>query len=89
MKTFDARDTHAWPPQLMVPDSWAEPYAAAIEEIDRALPATVEAAADEARAFIAEIDAATTPCRVLDVDRHAAPADRPLTLDRPGAGARD
>ncbi|MGC1166412.1 MAG: hypothetical protein WA862_09905 [Solirubrobacterales bacterium] len=50
---------HIWPPQLAVPDSWAEPYAAAIEEVEGALPATVEAAADEVRAFIAEIDAAT------------------------------
>jgi len=47
----------AWPPELVVPDSWAAPYAAAIEEIDRAFPATVEGAADEVRALIAEIDA--------------------------------
>lgn len=41
----------------MTPTSWADLYAATIEELDNALPATVEAAADEVRAFIVEIDA--------------------------------
>ncbi len=59
IETFGNRDTHAWPPPLVVPDSWADPYAAAIEELDVALPATAEAAAAQVRAFIAEIDAAT------------------------------
>lgn len=59
VKTFQTRDTHAWPPELVLPASWAEPYAAAIDEVEGAMPATVEAAADEVRAFIAEIDAAT------------------------------
>lgn len=57
VQTFATRNAHAWPPELDVPDSWRDPYAAAIEEIDRALPATVEAAAQAARDFIAEIDA--------------------------------
>ncbi len=56
--TFAVRGTHAWPPELVAPESWATPYAAAIEEIDRALPGSVEAGADEVRTFIAEIDAA-------------------------------
>jgi hypothetical protein len=59
LQTFENRNVHIWPPQLAVPDSWAEPYAAAIEEVEGALPNTVEVAADEVRAFIAEIDAAT------------------------------
>lgn len=56
--TFATRGMHAWPPELVVPESWAGPYAAAIEDIDRALPSSAEAAADEVRTFIAEIDAA-------------------------------
>lgn len=59
VKTFKTRDTHAWPPELVVPASWAEPYAAAIEEVEGVMPTTVEEAADEVRTFIAEIDAAT------------------------------
>lgn len=58
--TFQTRDAHAWPPELVVPASWAEPYAAAIEEVEAAMPATVDAGADEVRAFIAEIDALGT-----------------------------
>lgn len=58
VQTFETRKTHEWPPELVVPRSWVEPYAATIEEIDRELPPTAEAAADEVRAFIAEIDAA-------------------------------
>lgn len=60
VQTFETRDTHEWPPELMVPHSWVKPYAAAIEQIERELPPTAEAAADEVRAFIAEIDAAGT-----------------------------
>jgi len=59
IETFATRNTHAWPPQLIVPDAWADPYAAAIDDLDAALPATAEAAAAQVRAFIAEIDAAT------------------------------
>jgi hypothetical protein len=59
VETFDTRGMHDWAPQLVAPDSWAAPYAAAIAELDRAFPATVEGAADEVRAFIAEIDSAT------------------------------
>lgn len=49
---------HRWPPELVVPGSWAAPYVADIAEIDRAFPAAVEEAADVVRAFIAEIDSA-------------------------------
>jgi hypothetical protein len=58
VQTFRVRDTHDWPPALVVPDSWAVPYAATTEELDAVLPATVEAAAEEVRAFIVEIDTA-------------------------------
>jgi hypothetical protein len=58
VQTFSTRSTHAWPPELDVPDFWRDPYVAAIEEIDRVLPASVEAAALVVREFIAEIDAA-------------------------------
>jgi hypothetical protein len=57
-QTFEVRGTHKWPPELAVPHSWAEPYAAAVEEIDQELPLTAEAAAEEVRTFIAKIDAA-------------------------------
>lgn len=59
VKTFQIRDTHGWPPKLVVPASWTGPYAAAIEEVESAMPPTVEAAAEEVRTFIIEIDAAT------------------------------
>jgi Nucleotidyl transferase AbiEii toxin, Type IV TA system len=58
VQTFSTRFTHAWPPELDVPNFWRDPYIVAIEEIDRVLPATVEAAALVVREFIAEIDAA-------------------------------
>jgi len=54
--TFDARNLHAWPPTLQVPDSWAGPYTALAEEMD--FPVTdVGDAADQAREFISKIDA--------------------------------
>jgi hypothetical protein len=55
---FAGRGTHAWPPELIIPDAWGEPYARAADEIDAALPATVEGAADGVRALIARIAAA-------------------------------
>jgi hypothetical protein len=54
--TFDARGLHAWPPELVVPGSWAEPYAALAEEVDFPID-DVEDAAARVREFIAEIDA--------------------------------
>lgn len=55
---FAGRGTHDWPPELIIPDAWREPYARAANEIDAALPATVEAAADQVRALTARIAAA-------------------------------
>ena len=36
---FAGRGTHDWPPELVVPDVWSEPYARAAEEIDDGAPA--------------------------------------------------
>ena len=36
---FVARGTHEWPPELVVPESWREPYARAASEMDAELPA--------------------------------------------------
>lgn len=57
LDTFDARGKHSWPPELVVPDIWAEPYAALAEEMD--FPITdVEEAAVQVRKLIAVIDGA-------------------------------
>lgn len=54
---FAARRTHRWPPELIVPEIWTEPYAALAGEMD--FPITdVEEAATEVRELIATIDAA-------------------------------
>ncbi len=58
IETFGIRDTHSWPPRLAIPDEWRGPYAATVEELGAELPAEVEAAAEEVRAFIASIDGA-------------------------------
>lgn len=55
---FTGRDLHSWPPELVVPDDWREPYAAAAGELDADLPLDVDSAADQVRDFIAAIDAA-------------------------------
>lgn len=56
--TFAARATHGWPPDLVVPKSWREPYARAASEIDAELPLDVGQAADRVRTLIARIAAA-------------------------------
>ena len=55
---FVARGTHDWPPDLVVPESWREPYARAAGEIGSELPPDVDQAADRMRALIARIAAA-------------------------------
>ena len=55
---FVARGTHEWPPELVVPESWREPYARAASEIDADLPPDVDQAAERVRALIARIAAA-------------------------------
>jgi hypothetical protein len=57
LDTFDARAKHSWPPELVVPDVWAEPYAALAEEMTFPV-ADVEDAATQVRELIAVIDAA-------------------------------
>jgi hypothetical protein len=56
VETFVARETHQWPPNLVVPDDWRDPYAATAQEIEADLPDEVGAAAAEVRAFIARIE---------------------------------
>ncbi len=52
---FVARGTHEWPPELVVPESWREPYARAASEMDAELPAEIDQAAARVRALIAKI----------------------------------
>lgn len=55
--TFAVRNNHTWPPELIIPDVWVEPYAALAAEMD--FPITdVEEAATQVRELIAAIDAA-------------------------------
>lgn len=57
LDTFDTRARHSWPPELIVPDGWAGPFAALAKEMD--FPITdVEEAAAQVRRLIAAIDAA-------------------------------
>jgi hypothetical protein len=56
LDTFEARNLHAWPPTLQVPDGWAEPYTALAEEMDFPVTDVGEAAA-QVREFIGKIDA--------------------------------
>lgn len=56
LDTFASRGVHSWPPELLIPDIWAEPYASLAEEMD--FPFTdVEEAAEEVRELISAIDA--------------------------------
>jgi hypothetical protein len=57
LDTFSARDKHSWPPELLVPDIWAEPYAALAEEMNFPI-SDVEEAAMQVRELVAAIDAA-------------------------------
>lgn len=60
LDTFVARGKHSWPPELLIPEAWAEPYAALAEEMDFPV-ADVEEAASDVRELIAAIDAAEWP----------------------------
>ena len=57
-EVFDNRETHPWPPALLVPSSWGEPYKVEAEKL-KFTPADVHEAAAEIRAFIAAIHATT------------------------------
>jgi hypothetical protein len=54
---FVARGTHEWPPELVAPESWREPYARTATEVDADLPPDVDQAAERVRALFARIDA--------------------------------
>lgn len=57
LATFAARDAHPWPPELLIPGIWHEPYTALAEEMD--FPITdVEVAAAQVRELIAAVDTA-------------------------------
>jgi hypothetical protein len=56
MAVFDARDKQPWPPELVVPASWADSYEKLANEIGFDVT-DVEQAAAEVRLFIAEIAA--------------------------------
>lgn len=57
LDTFAARGEHSWPPELLIPEGWAEPYAALAEEMGFPV-SDVEGAATHVRELIATIDAA-------------------------------
>ena len=57
LDVFAARATHSWPPDLLLPEGWAEPYTALAEAMEFPI-ADVGEAAVEVRQLIAAIDAA-------------------------------
>lgn len=60
VEVFALRGTHGWPPPLDPPSAWEEPFAALAGDLE--LPMTMLAeAVEEARALIAEIEAAVSP----------------------------
>jgi hypothetical protein len=58
VEIFTGRDLQPWPPGLVIPEDWREPYAAVAGELDADLPLDVDSAANQVRDFIAAIDAA-------------------------------
>jgi hypothetical protein len=60
---FAARGTHSWPPELVVPEPWREPYARSASEVDAELPADVDQAAERVRALIARIEVSRAESR--------------------------
>jgi hypothetical protein len=60
---FIARGTHEWPPQLVVPEPWREPYARTASEVDADLPGDVDQAAKRVRALVARIEASRAESR--------------------------
>jgi hypothetical protein len=52
---FEARSTHDWPPELIIPEAWRAPYAASVADIEAGLPANVDEAAVRVRALITAI----------------------------------
>jgi hypothetical protein len=58
IEVFDNRETHPWPPELLLPSSWEEPYKIEADKL-KFTPTDVHDAAAKVRAFITQIDAAT------------------------------
>jgi hypothetical protein len=52
---FRARGTHEWPPELVVPEAWREPYARTATDVGANLPPDVDQAAERGRALIARV----------------------------------
>jgi hypothetical protein len=59
VQVFALRGTHAWPPPLDPPPVWEEPFVALAGDLELPM-ATLAEAIEEARAFIAEIEAAVS-----------------------------
>jgi Nucleotidyl transferase AbiEii toxin, Type IV TA system len=59
VQIFDARDQHRWPPSLVVPESWAEPYARLATDLGVEVT-DVEAAAERVREIIDEIESSSS-----------------------------
>ncbi len=55
---FAGRGKNPWPPELVVPDPWREPYARTAAELGAGLPAGVDEAAELVRELIAAIASA-------------------------------
>jgi hypothetical protein len=60
---FKTRGTHEWPPELVVPEPWREPYARSASEVDADLPPDVDQAGERVRALIARIEASRNESR--------------------------
>lgn len=54
---FEARGSHSWPPRLVIPATWVEPYGAMAQEMDFPV-GDVEEAAEQVRDLIDAIDRA-------------------------------
>jgi hypothetical protein len=60
---FIASGKHEWPPELVDPESWREPYARTATETDADLPPAVDRAAEWVRALVARIEASRAESR--------------------------
>lgn len=58
VEVFDNRETHTWPPELLIPTFWEEPYKIEAWKL-KFTPVDIHEAAAEVKTFISEIDAAT------------------------------
>lgn len=56
VEIFAGRATHSWPPVLVVPELWREPYRTSAADIGAGVPLQVDDAAGLVRELIAEIE---------------------------------